>query len=240
MRVGEVADATGVTVRTLHHWEHLGLVAPAARHPNGYRLYDDGDVRRVRTVVAWRELGLSLEAVRALLDGGATTEQLEQQLRLLEAEAGRIARMTAAVERALEARRMGIELDPAELAEVFGDDDPTRHAAEAQARWGGTDAYAQAHRRTSSYTKDDWVRMRAEQEDLEQRMAAAMAAGEPGVALALEHRALISRWFYDCPAELHVQLGEMYVADERFTAHYDDRAPGLAAWLRNAIVTAAR
>ena len=78
--------------------------------------------------------------------------------------------------------------------------------------------------------------MRSEQEDLEARMAAAMAAGEDGRALAQEHRALLTRWFHDVSPEMHTQLAEMYVADERFTAHYDRRAPGLAQWLRDAIV----
>jgi DNA-binding transcriptional MerR regulator len=243
--VGQVARAAGISVRTLHHWEQVGLVRPSGRTANGYRAYGAQDVERVRKVLAWRELGLPLADIRALLEGGATTAQLHGHLGALRAEGARIAAMTATVERALEARRMGIELDPAEIREVFGeegrldpDQDPTRHAAEAQERWGSTDAYQQSQRRTSSYGKQDWLRMRAEQGDLESRMAAAMLAGEAGEQLAEEHRLLVDRWFYDCPPEMHVQLGEMYVADERFTAHYDRRAPGLARWLRNAIVAA--
>jgi hypothetical protein len=131
---------------------------------------------------------------------------------------------------------MGIELDPAEIREVFGDEDPAQHASEAEERWGGTEAWAESQRRTSSYTKEDWLRMRAEQEDLEARMAAAMARGADGRDLAQEHRALLTRWFHDVSPEMHVQLAEMYVADERFTAHYDRRAPGLARWLRDAVV----
>lgn len=111
-------------------------------------------------------------------------------------------------------------------------------AAEAEERWGGSDAYRESQRRTSTYTKDDWVRMRGEQDDLEGRMAAAMAAGDSGLVMAEEHRQLIDRWFYPCSPEMHVALAEMYVADERFAAHYDRRAPGLAQWLRNAIVVA--
>ncbi|HUR52117.1 MAG TPA: MerR family transcriptional regulator [Mycobacteriales bacterium] len=236
--VGQVAAATGVSVRTLHHWDHVGLVSPAMRRPNGYRAYGDDDVARVRTVVAWRELGLSLEDIRSLLQSGATTAVLEEHLQLLETEGRRVARMRAAVERALEARRMGIELDPAEVREVFGDQDPTEHAAEAEKRWGGTAHWAESQRRTSSYTKEDWLRMRAEQDDLEARMAEAMSRGEGGEDLANEHRQLITRWFHDVPVEMHLQLAEMYVEDERFRAHYDRRAPGLAQWLRNAIVEA--
>jgi DNA-binding transcriptional MerR regulator len=237
--VGEVAAATGVSVRTLHHWEQVGLV-PATRQPNGYRAYAEDDVARVRSVKAWQELGLRLDDIKVLLDSPAN-QVLEEQLRLLTDEGRRITAMKRAVRRVLEARRMGIELDPAEIREVFGDgvgDDPSEHAHEAEERWGETDAWAESHRRTSRYTKQDWLRFRAEQDDLEQRMADAMAAGDDGTALAEEHRELLTRWFYDVSPERHVQLAEMYVQDERFTAHYDRRAPGLAQWLRNAIVQA--
>ena len=237
MQIGKLARATGVTVRTLHHWEALGLVR-AARSSNGYRRYDDADVARVRAVVAWRELGLSLEDIRALLADGVTTARLEEHRDRLAAETARLVAMSAAVERALEARAMGIELDPSEVMEVFGDDDPSAHASEVRERWGETEAYRESHRRTSTYTKEDWLRMRAEQEDLEARMAAAMGAGDDGVALAREHQELISRWFYTCTDEIHLGLAEMYVADDRFREHYDSRAPGLASWLRNAIVAA--
>jgi len=237
MHIGELAQATGVTVRTLHHWEELGLVH-ARRATNGYRDYAAEDIARVRSVAAWRELGLSLEEIRRLLAGGATTAQLEEHRSRLTAEAARLAVMTEAVTRALEARSMGIELDPAEIREVFDGDDPSQHAAEARERWGQTDAYAESHRRTSGYGKADWQRMRAEQDDLEQRMATAMLAGDDGTALAREHQDLISRWFYDCTDELHLGLAALYVGDERFREHYDSRAPGLAQWLHDAIAAA--
>jgi DNA-binding transcriptional MerR regulator len=237
-QIGDVASEVGVTVRTLRHWEQVGLVRPSARRANGYRGYDDAEVRRVRSIVAWRALGLSLEDILLLLAEGATTAQLERQRDLLRDEAVRIATMTEAVSRALEARRMGIELDPTEVAEVFGGDDPSRHAAEVEEQWGTTDSYRQSQRRSSSYAKEDWLRMRSEQEDLEQRMAAAMAAGADGDELALEHQALISRWFYDCSDEVHLDLAALYVADQRFREHYERRAHGLAEWLRNAIVAA--
>jgi hypothetical protein len=74
---------------------------------------------------------------------------------------------------------MGIELDPHELREVFGDEDPTRYAEEVRERWGDTDAYAQSHARTSSYSKQDWLEVQAEGEDVERRFAEALAAGLP-------------------------------------------------------------
>lgn len=105
---------------------------------------------------------------------------------------------------------------------------------------GDTDAYRESQRRAAAYGKADWRRMRAETEGVEQRLAEALQAGLPptgGEAMdaAEAHRQTIGRWFYDCPAPMHRALGDMYVDDERFSAHYDGRAPGLAAYLRDAV-----
>lgn len=71
-KVGALADATGLTVRTLHHWGELGLVVPSARTASGHRLYGAADVQRVYQVVALRELGLSLDAIGGVLDEGGS------------------------------------------------------------------------------------------------------------------------------------------------------------------------
>lgn len=87
--------------------------------------------------------------------------------------------MAAAVEHAMEAREMGINLTPEERFEVFGDKDPERYAEEAEQRWGGTEAYAESQRRAARYTKDDWKRLQAEVDDWSERYTGLMAAGEP-------------------------------------------------------------
>jgi MerR family transcriptional regulator, thiopeptide resistance regulator len=135
---------------------------------------------------------------------------------------------------------MTTNLTPEEKREVFGDFDPDAHAGEARERWGETDAYRQSAQRTAKYTKDDWVRIKAEGA---QNVAAFAAALDSGVAaadpramdLAEAHRRHISQWFYDCPLEMHRGLGDMYVADPRFTATYDAGRPGLAQYIRDAI-----
>ena len=241
--VGQVAQAAGVTVRTLHHWEQVGLLVPSGRTAAGYRTYDGADLARLQRVLAYRELGFGLDAVSELLDGdGDVVDALRRQAVLLRDQAVRLLQVAAALERNVEARRMGIELEPHELLEVFGDDDPTRHAAEAEQRWGDTDAWRQSQERTRRYSKQDWLRLKAEADDLEARLASAMTSGvRPGdpaaTALVEEHRRSIEA-YYDCPPEVHRALGQMYVDDERFTAHYDRRAPGLARWLHEAVEAA--
>ena len=117
---------------------------------------------------------------------------------------------------------------------------PEEYAAEAEERWGETEAWAQSQRRTAALSKADWLQVAAETDDIEGRFAAALADGVPSDAagpmdLAEEHRQHITRWFYDCPPEMHAGLGRMYVEDERFAAHYEQRAPGLAQYVSTAV-----
>src|SRR5918992_742885 len=130
VNVGEVAALAGVTVRTLHHYDRIGLLSPSGRTSSGYRQYAPADLGR--------------------------------QHRLLRDRMERTSEMLAAVEKEMEARTMGISLTPEERFEVFGEHDPSRYDAEVEERWGETEAYAQSNRRTAAYTKDDWLRIKAE------------------------------------------------------------------------------
>ncbi|GGM19637.1 TipAS antibiotic-recognition domain-containing protein [Dactylosporangium sucinum] len=135
---------------------------------------------------------------------------------------------------------MTTNLTPDEQREVFGDFDPGQYADEAEQRWGQTEAYQESARRTAQYTKQDWERIKAEAAANTAGFAAAFTGGVPADseqarALAEEHRQHIGRWFYDCPYEVQRGLGDMYVADPRFTANYDTDHPGLAQYIRDAI-----
>jgi MerR family transcriptional regulator, thiopeptide resistance regulator len=241
LTVGQVARLAGVTVRTLHHYDAIGLVSPSERSAAGYRRYDGGDLERLRDVLAYRELGFPLERIAAVLDepGGDALRHLRRQRELLSERIARLQALVAAIDRETEARTMGIRLTPEERFEVFGDVDPAEHAAEARERWGESDAHRESQRRAASYGKDDWQRIKAEAQEIERELAAALTAGTPAdgdvaTNLAERHRAHISRWFYDCPPSLHVALTRMYVDDPRFAQHYERIAPGLAAYVRDA------
>ena len=240
--VGELARLAGVTVRTLHHYDRIGLLSPSGRTAAGYRQYAPADLDRLHQVLLYRELGFPLEEVATLLDDpdADPAAHLRRQHRLLRERLERTQAMVAAVEKEMEARQMGISLTPEERFEVFGDWLPEEYAAEAEEKWGGTDAWAQSQQRTRAMTKDDWLRVKAEGDDVERRFAEALAAGvAPGSAqamdLAEEHRQQISRNFYDCSPEMHAGLGRMYVEDERFTAYYERIAPGLAQYVSTAV-----
>ena len=241
--VGAVARMSGVTVRTLHHYDEIGLLSPGERSDAGYRRYDEADLDRLQRILFYRELGFGLDDIRQVMtDGDADAlGHLRRHHAMLLDRIGRLKRMVIAVEKAMEAHTMGISLTPEERLEVFGDFDPESHAAEAEERWGGTETYAESQRRVARYTKADWDRMKAESAAYLEPLVAAMRDGSPArspqaMDAAEQHRQHISRWFYDCTYEIHRGLGQLYVDDPRFTATYEGIAPGLAAYLCDAIL----
>jgi DNA-binding transcriptional MerR regulator len=240
--VGEMAGIAGVSVRTLHHYDEIGLLWPDGRSAGGYRRYGEPELERLQQILFYRELGFPLEEIATLLDEPGTdpVAHLRRQHGLLLARRDRLTAMVDAVEKELEARQMGISLTPEERFEVFGEHDPEQYAAEAEERWGGTDPYRESQRRTAGYDKQQWLEIKAAQEDLNARLVAALRAGEPAdgpvaMALAEEHRAQITRWYYECTYEIQLGLADMYLADPRFTAHYEEQAEGLARYLHTAI-----
>ena len=241
--VGQVAELAGVTIRTLHHYEHIGLLAPAGRSAAGYRLYSPADIDRLSRVLYYRELGFPLDDIATMLDDGGTPayRHLQRQHELLMGRLNRLQAMVASLEREMEATMGGYNLTPEEKLEVFGDFDPDQYDDEARERWGHTDAWEQSKQRAASYTKDEWTRIKAETDDLNRRFAALMRAGTPAtsdeaIGLAEVHRQLIARWYYDCSVDMHRGIGEMYVADERFPNNIDTTAPGLAAYMSEAFI----
>jgi MerR family transcriptional regulator, thiopeptide resistance regulator len=244
LSVGRLAELAGITVRTLHHYDEIGLVRPSARTPAGYRAYAPGDVERLRQVLMYRRLGFGLREVAELVADPAVdaAAHLRRQRGLLLSRRDEVDAMVAAIDKELEARAMGINLTAAEQLEVFGTDKAGGEwADEAQQRWGGTDAYRESQARAARYGKDDWVRIKAEADEIVHAFAAALRAGRPArgadaTDLAERHRQHISRYFHDCGYPMHQCLADMYVTDPRFTAAYDGVEPGLARYVHDAIL----
>ena len=239
--VGQVADLAGVTIRMLHHYDEIRLLSPSGRSAAGYRIYDEADLERLRQILFYRELGFTLEEIATIVDDPRTDAvgHLRHQRGLLTERIERLRAMVAAIDREMEANTMGIHLTPEERFEVFGNFNPENYAEEAEQRWGETEAYRQSQRRVASYTKEDWLQIKVEEEEVRADLAAAFAAGlapdsDEAMAAAETHRQHISRWFYECSYDVHRGLTDMYVSDERFRANYDALAPGLARFIQDA------
>lgn len=237
LTVRQVADLTGVSVRTLHYYDEIGLLHPSAVGENGYRQYDEEDVRLLQQILFFRELDFPLKEIRAIIQNPSfdKTQALRRHRELLLLKRRRLGRLIALVDDTLKGDdSMSFDaFTTEELQKARGE-----YAAEARERYGATDAYKQSEQKTRAYKKEDWESLSGEMNDLFRRLASVMDKdpGDPLVqALVKEWQALITARFYDCSDEILGSLGEMYVEDERFTKNIDRFSPGLSRFLRDAI-----
>jgi MerR family transcriptional regulator, thiopeptide resistance regulator len=240
--IGQVAKLAKVTVRTLRHYDQTDLLHPSGRSEAGYRSYSEDDIEHLQRILCYRQLGFPLDQIKAIIDDPETDplQHLRRQHALLIERIKELQQMVVTVEKIMEARTMGINLEPHEMLEVFGDTDPVAYHEEAEHHWGDTDAWAEAQRRVATYRKDDWKRMQAEFTALMADFVVAYTDevephGLRTMDLAEAHRQYLERWFYACSYHMHCGLGDLYVNDPRFAAQFDAFAPNLASYLRDAI-----
>jgi len=239
--VGQVADLLGVTVRTLHHYDEIGLLVPSERSRAGYRLYTDGDLTRLQQIVVYRRLELPLDEIARLLDGDEdAVGHLRRQRDAVMIRLDELSEVVVAIDRALERAMNDQPATTEDLKALFGDGFSDEYGQEAQERWGETEAWKQSQSRTQRYSKADWQQVRAETDSVNEAFIAAMQSGQPAsgeaaMDAAEQHRLHINDRFYELSHDFHRGLADMYVADPRFTKTYEDLAPGLAAYVHDAI-----
>lgn len=239
--VGGAAAIAKVSVRTLHHYDEIGLLVPSERSGSGYRLYSVGDLERLHQILLFRELGFALPDIRRIMLDPAFDrgEALRVQRSLLVEKARRTEAMLEAIDAALAAGEGGTTVTEEELRGMFGElfdgFDPADYEDEVKERWGETDAYAQSTARTKRYTKADWKRFGAESGAVTAEFIALMDAGRApdspeAIAVAGRHHAHLEKWFYDCSPQMYAGLARMWVDDDRFTKNIDKAREGLAAY----------
>ncbi len=241
-KVKDVARLTGVSIRTLHHYDAIGLLVPGGRTAGGYRLYTDADLLRLQQILIGRELGLPLEEIRRSLDDPRFDRKaalLDQRQRLRD-RARQAEGMIRAIETALAALDGGATTGDIAMEDLFDGFDPSRYEDEARQRWGDTNAFAESEKRTRRYTPDDWKALKAEQGAVYELAAAALKAGKAPTSsdamdIAERHRLGIDRWFYPCSHTMHQGLASMYESDDRFRQTIDKYGEGLTTFLAEAI-----
>ena len=243
--VKDVAKLTGISVRTLHYYEEIDLIAPG-RSAAGYRLYGDADLLRLQQILIGRTLGLSLEDIRRSLDDPAfdQVECLKAQRARLVARATEINAMVASIDAALAHIANETETSAMDLKAIFDGFDPSVYEAEAAEEWGETDAFQQSAQRGKTYGEAQWRAIKTEQSSIFDAAADAMKAGsDPGSAasrtIAERHRRYIDRWFYPLSPVMHAALADMWEADSRFEESMDRHGQGLTRWLATAVRAAA-
>ena len=189
-----------------------------------------------------RAFGLSLEDIRRSLDdprNDRKTVLLNQKDRLKE-RALETTAMIRAIDVALAALDGGRKKGVMKMEELFEGFNPSQYEEEARNRWGTSDAFTEAEKRTKGYSPADWKAIKAEQAALYGGAYAALKAGKsPSDAsvmdIAERHRLSIDRWFYPCSHRMHSGLASMYESDDRFRQGIDAHGEGLAAFLAEAI-----
>jgi DNA-binding transcriptional MerR regulator len=240
--VSDAARLASTTVRTLHHYDEIGLLKPIARSRAGYRLYTESDLRRLHQILLFRELGFTLEAIRQLLDDAAFDRRtaLQTQRVLLAEDVVRKQAVLRAIDVALHQLDTTGDMTMSELFDGFDQFEHAPYEEEARERWGNTDAYKESQRRVKGYRKADWGALKDEAETIVKEWAALMKQGvsadDPRArSIAERHRLHIDRWFYPCPHRMHTGLADLYTGDPRFTAYYDRHVEGLAEFVSASI-----
>lgn len=242
-QIGEVAKLARVTVRQLHHYDEIGLLAPSARSEAGYRLYTDADLERLQQILFYRALEFPLEEIARIMNDPDFDRQgaLLQQRELLAARAQQLAALLDLIDKTITEARLPKErrtMNNKTMFEVFPDMKP-EYLEEAEQRWGDTDAWQQSARQAANYTKADWEKMKQEMEAVQVGLENVFTAGySPDSRKAIEAveaaRLLIQRWHYDCSRQFHASLTAMTSNDERFIKNIDRKCPGLAAFIHEA------
>ncbi|MFI6823859.1 MerR family transcriptional regulator [Micromonospora sp. NPDC050187] len=246
LTVGQVSTRLGVTVRALHHWDETGLARPSLRTAAGYRLYTAGDLERLHRIVVYREIGLGLDRIRAILDDstadvpGALREQRTQVAQRID----RLQQLSAGLDRMIDAHERGLLLTVEQQAAIFGPQWNPDWPAQARQRYGDTTQWQQYAERSASRSPEEWQAIADTIADLDRALGDAMDAGvTPGSPQANQlverHREVFASYF-PLTRQMQVCLGRMYEADPAFAAHLDGIRAGLATWFRRIIDASAR
>ena len=214
--VHEVSQISGVSVRTLHHYDAIGLLRPTAVTEAGYRLYDDTALARLQSILLFRELAFPLKEIKRIMDDPQFDQAtaLEQQIRLLELQQDRLSRL---IDLARETMKTGVtHMD----FTAFDNSKLEQYAAEVKERWGNTAAYQESAQRPAAEQKDAAAGLMAQFARMG-RLRTGDPAGQEAQDAVRELQEFITKHFYTCTPEILAGLGQMYTADDRFRVSID-------------------
>ena len=243
--IQQLAALAGTTTRTLRHYDAIGLLVPA-RDDNGYRRYMSNDAERLQLILFYRTLDVPLDQIRQLLDSTTfdRVEVLSEHIEALRQKAAYFAKLAETAEATLTSLKGGIPMEDKSLFNGLSYEEIQAHEAkhqdEVKERWGDSSAYKTTQERAAKRSKTDWERMNQMQLDLIAPLVdlfrSQVAIEDERVqSIVRDNHLFIDTHFYDCSLDMFSGLGQMYVADERFTEFYDRFEPGLAAYYNEAI-----
>ena len=237
--VSQLAKMAGVSVRTLHHYDHIGLLKPASRTSAGYRRYGEQELLRLQQILFFRELDFPLGEIRDILDDPAfdQVEALKNHRRLLQRRAERLARLLKTVDKTIQRlTEDDMGMTDEELYEGFTKEQIERYKREARERFDPA-LVQESERRVSKMSKAQWNALKQEGDDVTRQIAelADRSPGDPEVqGLIARHHAMIEQ-FYPASADVYRGLGQLYAEHAEFRKFYDKYRPGLSDFLKEAM-----
>lgn len=237
--VKQLARVAGVTVRSLHYYDEVGLLKPARIRKNGYRQYGQAELLKLQQILFFRELDFPLDDIKKMLDrpGFDMVAALRDHKGLINLKQKRLAALVRTIDKTIKHMTSEKKIKDEELYDAFKDDDVKEYQQEVKERWGNSEAYQQSMARVSKMTRAEMDKLKEDGKKFTQKLADSMdkdIASDEVQALVKEHYNGI-RFFYDCPLGMYRNLGRMYIADRRFAAYYERFRPGLASFLKEAI-----
>ena len=238
MQIKEFAKLTGVSVRTLHYYDEIGLLKPAlVDAQNGYRFYDENSLLRMQEILFYRELDFPLKSILEILSSPDYDKQkaLAEQRKLLELKKERLERIIDALDGATKGKVTMAAFDNSDYETAR-----KQYEVEAKQRWGETDAYKEHAEKTAKYTKDKWQDVNDGLMAVFAKFAECMKNGntsnsDEAQALVIELKDYITENYYTCTNQILAGLGQMYVDDERFKTNIDKNGNGTAEFVSKAI-----
>lgn len=239
--VRQVARLAQVSVRTLHHYDAIGLLPPTRVGENGYRYYDDDALLRLQQILLYREIGLPLAQIRDILSDPAfdLPAALRAQRTVLHDSRERLAELIDTIDRTLEVLAGEADMNEKDLFQGFTPEQQAEYEREARLTYG-PELVNESSRRWKSYTAEEQQRIMGEWGAINRALAAQMEQHAPASDPAVQ--AVIRRWheqirrFYEPTHEIMRGLADGYVEDERFRQNYEAVADGLAEYMRAAVL----
>jgi DNA-binding transcriptional MerR regulator len=237
--VKKLAKTAGISVRTLHYYDQIGLLKPSFVKNNGYRCYQEKELIKLQLILFFRELEFPLSQIKIMVNSPNFDNEiaLNDQRKLLEIKKDRIVRLIETIDNTIENMKNGTKINSDELYGSFSKDEMEKYKEEAKKRWGNTQAYKQSMERTKNMTKEDFKKIEAKNQMILAKIVQHMdkGASDPIVQEGIKEHFQGMQVFYDCSYEMYRNLGKMYVEDKRFTAYYDKVKPGLARFMCEAM-----
>ena len=242
-KVKEVAEITGVSVRTLHHYDRIGLLKPEEVSSAGYRLYSEQNLERLQQILVFKEMDFSLLDIKDIIERPEFNrkENLKKHKELLLAKKKRLEEIIRTLEVTIDSIEGVYQMENKDMFKGFDmkgiEEHQKKYSEEAKERYG-KDSVEKVEKRTAQYSAEDWGNIQSKTEEIYKRIVAGMNHGpeDPGVQLAVaDWRQFITDHYYDCTLDIFRGLGNLYVDDPRFTKNIDKYQQGLAAFFREAI-----